>query len=431
MQGSGGMQLGTTSMINCNPNSPMTDLYLHYDQTTSNESRKEQKKIADKILDEIIDFEKIEPEKVIEAEKPSVIENRDNDKKSFNYIHASNPNLVDYDFHSKPTIDFSIPKPNASSIHWDMGHGDVQGMVTLKDLMLQKQEEEAMEMYNKRVCLGIEKGDDRTLLKKKNKTVEKESNLTQKPADPYIEKIQKRSLPNTPDYGLQWDEQDKNVLYTRSKEGQKLRDFGYETLNSDDGTTDFKSKKSTQGNEKLWTNKVVPSGSIKKKSLNWMISSHDNKKHDESQLSATTSTSSLLSGGSFRKTKNKLQASSEKLFQFKTLDKKPNNNVFSSTPDKQSHQQQQIFNLRSPTDVDNNAMRKNSAPNPSSSYFTKLSFSTSNKTAKEKKILGSPRLHRAIFGKNSNSSTVDHEVFAPISYVRTEDEDYVEFLNKF
>lgn len=56
-----------------------------------------------------------------------------------------------------------------------------------------------------------------------------------------------------------------------------------------------------------------------------------------------------------------------------------------------------------------NGDRKASVPN-STSYLSKLTFST-NKTAKEKRLLGSPRLHRAassIFGrKNVESPTID------------------------
>ena len=66
-------------------------------------------------------------------------------------------------------------------------------------------------------------------------------------------------------------------------------------------------------------------------------------------------------------------------------------------------------------------LRKNSAPDRTASYFTKLSF-TSNKTVKEKKFLGSPKLHRAIFGKNQQNdlpgTVIDHEVFSPISYTK-------------
>uniref|UniRef100_A0A182SS29 Uncharacterized protein n=1 Tax=Anopheles maculatus TaxID=74869 RepID=A0A182SS29_9DIPT len=61
------------------------------------------------------------------------------------------------------------------------------------------------------------------------------------------------------------------------------------------------------------------------------------------------------------------------------------------------------------------------------SYFTKLSFG-STKTAKEKKLLGSPGLHRAIFGKNHHNhgsgdgqpAVIDHEVFSPISFPKVQ-----------
>lgn len=198
--------------------------------------------------------------------------------------------------------------------------------------------------------------------------------------------------------------------------------------------------------------KIVPltTGSIKKKSLNWMTTitgqaSQDTKEQKETkEQPSPASSTSILNSGSFRKTKTKLdnlKASSEKLFQFKSsestkapltlplaFNKKPAN--FNQNLDSvlQQQHQQQMNNLKKSSTFNApdlfaqhpGKMRKNSAPSASgvSGYFTKLNFSGStSKTVKEKKILGSPRLHRAIFGsKAASNKSVDHEIFAPVSY---------------
>lgn len=211
-------------------------------------------------------------------------------------------------------------------------------------------------MYNKRVEHGIEKLDGHTLQKKKEKPI-----VPPKPADPHIEKIQKRSLPITPDYAQSFKPDDKTILYTRTKEGQKLRDFGYELIQ---GGEESNALANAKINEKLFNtkraDKVVPiSGSLKKKSgFNWM-SAHDKEK--EVPIANFTAQS-----GSFRKVKNK------------------NESAFVPAPvcDK---------NLQSSS---SKVLRKNSAPSSSSvisgiPYFSKLSSSV-----KEKKLLGSPKLHR-------------------------------------
>lgn len=170
----------------------------------------------------------------------------------------------------------------------------------------------------------------------------------------------------------------------------------------------------------------------------------DSKEQKETKdQSSPVSSTSILTSGSFRKTKIKLdnlKASSEKLFLFKSnestkpsltlpqnFNKKPAN--FNQTLDGVLHNQhqQQMNNLKKSSTFNApdlfaqhpSKMRKNSAPSASSGvsgYFTKLNFSGSaTKTVKEKKILGSPRLHRAIFGRNAASNkSIDHEVFAPV-----------------
>ncbi|EAA15086.4 AGAP009167-PA [Anopheles gambiae str. PEST] len=155
----------------------------------------------------------------------------------YNYIHASNPNLVEFDFQTSKAMDFSVPKIHAGST-WDNGAhthgGNLQSMITLKDLMLQKQAEEAQDMYNKRVCLGVEKLDDR----KARLGGPAGAGPPPQPAIPEeVNKIQRRRLPNTPDYAQSFKLDDADILYTRSKEGQKLRDFGYEMISGDDPLT--------------------------------------------------------------------------------------------------------------------------------------------------------------------------------------------------
>lgn len=396
-----------------------------------------------------------------------------------NFIHASNPNLVEFDFQTSKALGFTSPKINSGNT-WD-NPNTFQNCVTLKDLMLQKQEEEAKDMYNKRVCLGIENTEDRSLrrtiisdvdsgvnsLHKSNgPTNSNRGNNNENVEDPKIHKIQKRSLPITPDYAQSFKPDDQNILYTRSKEGQKLRDFGYELISGDDNSN--ASKNATQitesGASAKRNDKISASGSIKKKPLTWII---PEKRYDEERQQRQ---------GSIKKTKNKLdnlKASSEKLFQFKYSNNNDKESLKSKQTDKSTtlkpvqtytpmtlplnRKSSQIYNTNMEGQTNGNIshqqltfqnsirksntcntpdfnkdniakfqnVRKNSAPERStSSYFNKLPF-TSNKTSKEKKLLGSPRLHRALFGRNLGQSdqnthhhTMDHESFSPITYIK-------------
>lgn len=449
--GNGGLQLGATSMIN----STVSDMYLSYDQSPmSSVYLPETPTRSEEIRSEMTDlfFENTLPglqqknmlpirmESVDDSAYNSEKEDKSETKKlrkTHNYIHASNPNLLDFNFHApKSAIDFPIPKNSASN--WEAHSGPPMGFVTLEDLMLERQAEEARDMYNRRVEQGIEH-DDKTLPKKQVKVEKPEP--PPKPLDALTEMIQKRSLPITPDYAQSFKPNDQAILYTRSKEGQKLRDFGYELISGDDDKAN-----KTVGSWKRG-DKIVPStsGSIKKSGLNWMTQDSNSKKNDGDS-----------SSGSFRKSKTKfeqLKMSSDKLFQFKNpssdtrptksytpmtlpLNKtKPGN--FTLTIDKvlQQKHQQQIVNLKKSNTYNtpdfppgsssaSKVLRKNSAPNPGSSnavmtgisYFSKLSFGTSSNN-KEKKLLGSPKLHRAIFGKSHSPSTiVDHEIFSPITF---------------
>lgn len=388
-ENNGGLQLGATSMINSN----VSDMYLLSGADNSSilsgftiDTRKKpetaslvslpQEEVRNHSLDvpeEI--FERLERGREVSDDRHE--KERENcerterereasrserfgrhNKKLMNYLHASNPNLLDFNFHS--TVDFPTSKVSTSN-------HDQPSTMTLLDMMTQQLDEEKKDMYDRRVEQGIEKVEDKSLQKKKEKPA-----VPPKPADPYIEKIQKRSLPITPDYAQSFKPDDKAILYTRTKEGQKLRDFGYELIHGGDEANAMANAKT---NEKLWntkrSDKVVPvSGSLKKKSgFNWM-NSHEKE---------NPTTSSLGTTGSFRKSKTKNEYSGDKFSQFKgpiTFVPAPNFDKNATVP---------------------KVLRKNSAPSSGSviggiPYFSKLAFSSSS--CKEKKLLGSPKLHR-------------------------------------
>lgn len=374
-ESNGGLQLGATSMIN----STVSDMYLQSGADNSSilsgftidpnaRKKAEEAQMQQEIIEQQDSFDQ-ESLETIEDKNEKLSKNN---KKSLNYLHASNPNLLLDDFSFPSTVDF--PTSTGTTCNWDH-----QGSkMTLLDLMKQQLDEEKKDMYNKRVEQGIEKIDERTLQKKKEKPV-----IPPKPADPHIEKIQKRSLPITPDYAQSFKPDDKAILYTRTKEGQKLRDFGYELIQGGDESNAMASRT----NEKLWSakrsDKVVPmSGSLKKKSgFNWITS---NDKEKEFISAANTN---LTNSGSFRKSKNKIDSktSNEKLIY-------KGQQALASSPNSYDKNSQQMSFVIPPK-----VLRKNSAPNSGSviggiPYFSKLSFSSSS--CKEKKLLGSPKLHR-------------------------------------
>jgi len=381
-ESSGGLQLGATSMINYNI-SDMNSGSYEENATSTAAGRHEsyQRLEKPKHFMEIAD----ETSSSMETSESSLKKMR----KTHNYLHASNPNLLDYEFHQ--TIDF--PTASNTQCNWDQ---QTEPAITLLDLMLQQRAEEMKraDMYNRRVEHGIEHG------------IEKAVAVPAVPfppvtVNPQIQKIQKRSLPITPDFSESFSPDDRAILYARSKEGLKLRDFGYELISGDDSNV----QKASSAWPPKRSDKIQPAASMKKKSsLNWMMPE------------APEPDISCLGQSSFRNGK------SLKLFSTSTLPSKS----------KQSQQQggnQPTVNLKksntchTPTDfnvgaLSNKVLRKNSAPSasvPGIPYFSKLSFST----ASQKKILGSPKLskHRAIFGKNnSTSSGQDHEIFAPITF---------------
>jgi connector enhancer of kinase suppressor of Ras 2 len=373
-ESNGGMQLGSTQMSNVDMNT-----YLQSGITIDMRAKKHEEYPQHERIEMLPEY----PQRVKEEQKPM--------KKSAtpNYLRASNPNLLDFSF--KPPLDFPIPT-YSSGCTWDPST-DVH--VTLLDLMQQQLDEEKRDMYNKRVEQGIEKIYDKTLTKPK---------IPPKPVktDPFIEKIQKRSLPTRPDDKESFNLYDKELLFTRTREGQKLRDFGYELIsNGDDssgGTVDVV-KYSTEKNTKPRGDRIAPTNSLKKKSgfTHWIISS------DKDDCSSTSS-------GSFRKSKKNenLKISNEKA-------SKSQNNVFASSLNSERFLQ--------PPPTSSKVLRKNSAPSNGGNvlginYFSKLTFTSSS--CKEKKILGSPKLHRAIFGSSKAQSPTspnsDHEIFTPITF---------------
>lgn len=383
-------------------------------------------------------------------------------KKTFpcNFIHASNPNLVEFDFQTSKTLDYSLPKINPAN-SWD-AHQNTQGFVTLKDLMLQKQEEEAQEMYNNRVLLGVEKKDEgrnRRNIHKRNDEKSQGCDTNQYNQHHQNEKwTQKRSLPKTPDYEISFKPDDEDIKRTRTKEGLKLRDFGYELISGDEPiskvvqNSHFSNEQQQLSDHSTWAAAMKTRQLLKTQNL---LSSHKgNKKHSSSSCSSST-TSSIAdfganekrTGGSFKKKSSKFEAvktSSERLFQFNKhtssggpshhsvmtmtlpLNKKSNAENLSSTGGgnnggggiKKSH----TYNseLKDKASAKYEAQRKNSAPMP---ILAKLSFTSSNTSnsastnltscgaasnnnnksvVKEKKLLGSPLLHRTIFGSHGN-----------------------------
>lgn len=406
----------------------------------------------------------------------------------FNYIHASNPNLVDFECHqiaSRGVLEFSpLVGGNKGQSAWGgdgmggnapAGSHSLQGFITLKDLMLQQQAEDAKEVYNNRVFLGREKKDDqKTRAGGKGRTDSQRSVVASATASTEnnhlkinyggnhqkIDKIQSRSLPKTPDYAQSFKPDDVDIIMIRSKEGQTLRNFGYEFISEEEPAEAnlLRNQQQVPRQRTRRTDKVSPTTSwSKRKGLNWI------------------NTNVALNGGAERGAENEVKARkrsdiklpTEKIFLFnksamlamhtsgtgsgdtggtRKSPSSPSHLVMAAavagapplTPQslasvsKKSH----FFGLDSKKssslngsggDFKENAIgyqqqqqqpRKMSVPERSASYFTKLSFSSSGaKTGtttpaastvaaavKEKKIFGSPRLHRAIFGKHQTNS---------------------------
>ncbi|XP_037951622.1 uncharacterized protein LOC119682288 isoform X1 [Teleopsis dalmanni] len=368
----------------------------------------------------------------------------------YNFIHASNPNLVEFDFQTSKTLDYSLPKINPSN-SWD-AHQNVQGFVTLKDLMLQKQEEEAQEMYNNRVLLGVEKKDERkrNAQRRLDNKQQDGGNAQMRPEFIKLSKTQSRSLPKTPDYEISFKPDDEDIKRTRTKEGLKLRDFGYELISGDEpitNSTTARQNSNTSNSSADQQHEHMLSSAVKTrqflKTQPFLPLTQKTKKHSTSSADFVMNEKRT---GSFKK-KGKfdvVKTSSERIFQFSKhatssssamtmtlpLNKKNGNRTDESRNSggiKKSH----TYNtdLKDKLNTKYDAQRKNSAPMP---IFSKLSFSSSstssqnNKPAKEKKLLGSPLLHRTIFGNqhhNIDSPTCtgreyDREIFTQVIFPR-------------
>lgn len=394
-----------------------------------------------------------------------------------NYIHASNPNLVEFDFSTSKNLDYSFPRVNPAN-SWEPPHS-VQPLITLKDLMLQKQVEDSTDMYTNRVNLGVEKKHGEAKLKNglppptrdlepehqpmaaNHHPDETSAPLALSPAAPAststkFSKIQNRSLPKTPDYAQSFKPDDTDIIMTRSREGQKLRDFGYEFISGDDPANAEASKAlvarfaaaaavtaaaGSSGNSQLPVATKRKGGGGGR---SWIGSS---------EQSAPNSTSSSRSG-SFMRSKAK---GADADVQSPGRPEKPTKPVFmplsagNSSSSRRMSPETHVYN---PHAISNNASTSNStsgygtqgwphgssdsdarkaststlnSTSSSSSIFPKFSF-ISSKPAKEKKILGSPLLHRTLFGQRHGSAEAaaradtaahvgggqDHEIFLPV-----------------
>uniref|UniRef100_A0A1A9WNI7 Connector enhancer of kinase suppressor of ras n=1 Tax=Glossina brevipalpis TaxID=37001 RepID=A0A1A9WNI7_9MUSC len=386
----------------------------------------------------------------------------------YNFIHASNPNLVEFGFQTSKTLDYTLPKINSNTA-WDALPSNTQGFMTLKDLMLQKQEEEAQDMYNNRVLLGVEKKEEHKRNAQQQRTTKSTANGLQNTStcagDSKVAKTQSRSLPKPPDYEISFKPDDEDIQLTRTKEGLKLRDFGYELISGDepiDGIASNTNNSTRLGNTRQLSNQSANSNEQNQEhanSTNWttamktrqfLLTSHKHKKHSSgnSYSAADLVSNGDKRSGSFKK-KGKLESfktSSERIFQFGKhsssstatapsstgvtmtlpLNKKSSHGLLegamggSNSGIKKSH----TYNndLKDKAGGKYEAQRKNSAPMP---IFSKLSFSTSSSSSthnnsnvktgggKEKKLLGSPLLHRTVFGHHHQHHTSNNQNFIP------------------
>lgn len=395
--------------------------------------------------------------------RPSMSRLAKNKTLPYNYMHASNPNLVEFTFQTSKTLDYSLPKINPSN-SFD-AHQNVQGFITLKDLMLQREEAEAHNMYDNRVNLGVEKQTDRPQKRKKSRSsnndpaspgpvlhaADADENTANNSNILIVKKIQSRCLPKTPDYAQSFKADDTEIIIARSKEIQKLRDFGYEFISGDDASAGAAGIVSNQNVRHVQltnakNNNDRPVLISKRKGLNWMNIAADSRKTEDERI--------IVSKGSFKIVRNKSTAETseapvklvkndkshstkqpanystysdvaQELSAFHAqhgINKNSRNSSFASTTESlpfklersQSAATHDHFDSASSSHQNGLDERKTSMDR-SASYFTKLSFPT-NKTAKEKRLLGSPRLHRAIFGRKNSDQIIDHEAFSPMEF---------------
>lgn len=349
----------------------------------------------------------------------------------FNYMHASNPNLVEFTFQTSKTLDYSQPKVNPS-MNFDAQH-NLQGFITLKDLMLLNEEAEANNMYANRVNLGVEKTTDRQTQKiDKNRNEsqsvkeDNEHNVSDPSTKKIVEKIQRRSLPKTPDYAQSFKTDDNDIIMARSKEGQKLRDFGYEFISGDDANGVINQQQYLVHNPhhrlpvtiKSKSNDRTSSSSTKSKSRRWMnlISEKGSSPDEKSHKSSFKFSKSKVTDSSIEIKSRSDHLNSPK-FSFHSH-QNPNDSAYDSKKCpptglyKLERSQSSAATMTDHTEILNSNRERRSSVDRNATYFAKLSF-PSNKPAKERRLLGSPLLHRAFFGRKPDQ-TVDHEPFSPI-----------------
>ncbi|EDW92163.1 uncharacterized protein LOC6531654 [Drosophila yakuba] len=382
-------------------------------------------------------------------------------KAPFNFLHASNPNLVEFDFHTSKTL---LPKMSVGNT-LDHGH-NIQGFVTLKDLMLRKQEEEAQEMYNNRVHLGVEKHKHARTESTASQQSAMSSSVT-KPLEK-LPKIQSVSLPKTPDYEISFKPDDESIKRTRTKEGQKLRDFGYELICGDEPSTSSSSRQEHHHHHHHQHHLQHVQHQQQQQQHQQSQQQHSSKaKHflrsQQLQLSSflhknSSGGSGKSSGSGADQKKSKGKSGSDRRFPFSKhstgstgsgcapghamtmtlpLNKKSKSNHaldgavsngVAITGSGSSIKKSQTYNqdLRDKiVGTKYDAHRKNSAPIP---IFSKLSISggTPAKPSKENRFLGSPLLHRTLFGHHHHQQQTvtppssadpdcDQEIFSQIT----------------
>lgn len=321
----------------------------------------------------------------------------------FNYMHASNPNLVEFTFQASKALDYSQPKVNPSN-NFDAQH-NLQGFITLKDLMLKNEEAEAHNMYANRVNLGVEKPSDRHQMKADKSRSEAQPARAEE-RDVGVEKIQRRTLPKTPDYAQSFKTDDNDIILARSKEGQKLRDFGYEFISGDDANASMHQQQYLVYNphhRSPVTAKAKPSdrgatASTKRRGLGWIVKGKVTDSSSEARPRPDSSASHKFSFHSQQSAAAEPPGESKK--------------CASAGLYKLERSQSSAATMSEHLDPLSSSRERRSSVDRNGAYFSKLSF-PSTKPAKERRLLGSPLLHRAIFGRKQDQS-IDHEPFSPI-----------------
>ncbi|CAG9134928.1 unnamed protein product [Plutella xylostella] len=257
-----------------------------------------------------------------------------------NYIHASNPNLLDFeksDFAAKPNLQIPLPK---SKVHKP---DNFIGLVTLEEFMLKKQEEERQQVYSNRVLMGIErdkKSDEsnkraaKDLQKQLEKIVpdviygELPTYSDDKLPVPVVEQIQSRTLPKTPERA---DKTDKSHMKPVSIKGKD----GYEKIvYTSDGK--LKSRRDSEPTEppKIKPRKLSrPSPDIARKSsltsakdLGYEVIYGDEGKADSKSVSRNMSTTSSKDLGYetvFGEADNSAKGSCNSVFERRASDDRP------------------------------------------------------------------------------------------------------------